>query len=141
MDWLEDVLYWTNVEENKIRRLNLASTDFPATSLEKIPVQGIGNGSIFRGIILNPTIRYAGYTQNTPVATCLYSYIVGKLTHLQLRYCNAILIGFHHSLPNLAYSHRNVVYGAAYTIITTANAMHTNTLPTNCSKILNSFAG
>ena len=64
MDWLEDMLYWTNINENKIRRLNLTSTDVLATSPEKIQVEGTSiNGSKFRGIVLNPRIRYEGILQ------------------------------------------------------------------------------
>ena len=61
VDWLEDMLYWTNINENKIRRLNLTSTDILATSPDKIQVEGTSvNGSKFRGIVLNPMIGYAG---------------------------------------------------------------------------------
>ncbi|CAI8020729.1 hypothetical protein GBAR_LOCUS12371, partial [Geodia barretti] len=32
VDWLEDMLYWTNGDATEIRRVNLMSTDSPVTT-------------------------------------------------------------------------------------------------------------
>lgn len=56
MDWLEDMLYWTNGESSEIRRVDL--TDLPTDSWDLIQVDDIESPR-FTYIVLNPNTRYA----------------------------------------------------------------------------------
>ena len=55
MDWLEDMLYWTNGDATEIRRVNLMSTDSPVTTPHLIEVDI--EEPKFTDIVLDPIIR------------------------------------------------------------------------------------
>ena len=60
VDWLGDVLFWTNREASEIRRVNLTSTDLPAIKPDVIEVNV--DKPRFTDIVLDPVIRYVSST-------------------------------------------------------------------------------